>query len=157
VDLWIVGDDQASGIVHGRLKIEKPGPGFCHFPSAVHGYNSEYYRQLTAMKAVIRYVKGRPKREWVVLPGRVNEAFDCRKYSLAALYILNPDWGPLARNRQKRAERFRQDNPPPVPSRQQGLEPPQMEGIPKPAPPVSRPPKSRRPARSKWATGWRSS
>jgi hypothetical protein len=78
VDLFIVGDDQASSIVHGRLKVEKPGPGYCHFPADGQGYDHEYFRQMTSMKAVIRYTKGRPRRDWVLLPGRRNEAFDAR-------------------------------------------------------------------------------
>ena len=147
VELWSVGDDQASSIVQGRLKIEKPGPGYCHFPAGGHGYGDEHRLQLTSMKPVFRYPKGRPKREWIVLSGRHNEAFDARKYALAALYIMNPDWVPLARNCRRQAERNNAtppDIPPPSPP----------DSTPTPTPPVRTRLKLRRPG-SSWVSGWR--
>jgi phage terminase large subunit GpA-like protein len=155
VELWTVGDDQASSIVHGRLKVDRPGPGYCHFPADGNGYDHECFRGLTSMKVVIRYTKGRPRREWVLLPGRRNEAFDCRKYSLAALYILNPDWIPLAKNRQRLADRAlasAETAAPESTASTEGLDPkPSPQQAP---PPKPRPIRVRRPG-SSWVTGWR--
>jgi phage terminase large subunit GpA-like protein len=52
----------------------------------------EWYRQLTAEKLIIRYVKGQPIREWHKPDRARNEALDCRVYALAALKIMQPNW-----------------------------------------------------------------
>jgi phage terminase large subunit GpA-like protein len=83
-----IGVDEAKSILMRRLKIDKPGPGYCHFPK---GRDDEYFAQLTAEKVVVRYKKGRPVREWVKMRPR-NEALDIRNYNLAALRLSNPDW-----------------------------------------------------------------
>jgi phage terminase large subunit GpA-like protein len=51
----------------------------------------EWYRQLTAEKLIIRYVKGQPIREWHKPDRARNEALDCRVYALAALKIMQPN------------------------------------------------------------------
>jgi phage terminase large subunit GpA-like protein len=143
VELFQIGADQARGIVHSRLRIERPGPGHCHWPAEGYGYDEEYFSQLSSMKAVVRYSHGVPRREWVLLPHRRKEAFDCRIYSLAALYILNPAWDQLSKHMQERAAAVRSaqgagtaPNPVPVqPTR--------------PQPFVYRRP------RANWVTGWR--
>ena len=86
VDLFLVGVDEAKLTVMRRLAVEKPGPGYCHFPI---DRDPEFYQQMTAEKLVTRYVKGFPVREWHKMRPR-NEAFDCRVYALAALKIANP-------------------------------------------------------------------
>src|SRR5436853_6192898 len=54
--------------------------------------DSEYLAQLTAEKAIRKYVKGRGAvREWVKLRER-NEALDLEVYALAALYVLGQSW-----------------------------------------------------------------
>ena len=68
----------------------------------------EYVAQLTAEKAIRKYVKGRGAvREWVKLRER-NEALDLEVYSLAALYILGPAF---VRSLPERAARFAQPTP----------------------------------------------
>jgi phage terminase large subunit GpA-like protein len=77
--------DTAKEIVLSRLRIGSPGPGYCHFPEWV---DDEYIEQLTAEKAIRKWVKNRGTvREWVKTRER-NEALDLEVYSLAALYIL---------------------------------------------------------------------
>ena len=98
VDLYPVGSDQARATVQHRLAIVEPGPGYCHFPMA-DAYGPEYFRELTAMRAKTRRHRGIPAREWELLPGRRKEAFDCRQYALAALYILNPVWPAIEKRR----------------------------------------------------------
>ncbi|WP_218955477.1 phage terminase large subunit family protein [Acinetobacter sp. YH01020] len=88
VDLFIVGVDEAKLTVMRRLDLEKKGPGYCHFP---HDREMEWYRQLTAEKLIIRYVKGQPIREWHKPDRARNEALDCRVYALAALKIMQPN------------------------------------------------------------------
>lgn len=86
IDLFLVGADEAKLTVMRRLAIDKPGPGYCHFPD---GREAEWFHQLTAEKLLTRYVKGFPVREWFKTRKR-NEALDCRVYALAALKIANP-------------------------------------------------------------------
>jgi len=79
--------DTAKEIVFSRLRIGGPGPGYCHLPEWI---DVEYVAQLTAEKAVRRWVKNRGTvREWIKTRER-NEALDLEVYSLAALYILGP-------------------------------------------------------------------
>lgn len=84
----IVGVDEAKTLLYTRLKIQKPGPGYCHFPKS---RDTEFFEQLTGEKQRTRYVKGRPVREWVKTRPR-NEAMDNRNYALAAVRLIDPDW-----------------------------------------------------------------
>lgn len=87
VPLFVLCVDTAKEIVFSRLLISSPGPGYLHLPDWVDG---EYLAQLTAEKAIRKYVKGRGAvREWVKLRER-NEALDLEIYALAALHILGP-------------------------------------------------------------------
>lgn len=90
VDLFLVGTDEAMLVVQKRLAVTKPGaPGYCHFPdSPDHG--EDYFKQLTAERLHVRYVKGKPVREWIKPDRARNEVADCRKYATAALKIMNP-------------------------------------------------------------------
>lgn len=132
--LYPVGTDTAKTVIMGRLKIQEPGPGFCHFPDH---YPDEYFSQLTAEKLVTRYVKGRAKRIWKKTRPR-NEALDLRVYNMAAFNILNPNLNVISR-KLKAAEKAAE-------------EPDQPEETEKR--PVARR-KPRRPGRSKnFATNW---
>lgn len=94
VDLFNIGVDEAKLTIMRRLAKETHGPGFCHFPL---GREEEYYKQLTAEKLVIHYVKGQPVRKWSKHDKARNEALDCRVYALAALKIANPNLAQLAK------------------------------------------------------------
>ena len=88
--------DTAKETVYSRLRIQSPGPGYCHLPEWI---DQEYVDQLTAEKALRKWVKNRGVvREWVKTRER-NEALDLEVYCLAALYILGqvvvkalPEW-----------------------------------------------------------------
>jgi phage terminase large subunit GpA-like protein len=100
--LYPVGTDTAKTVVYGRLKIEKPGPGFCHFPDH---YPDEYFKQLTSEELVTRYVRGTAKRVWKKKRPR-NEALDLRVYNIAAINILNPNYKVL----KAKAEKMKKEN-----------------------------------------------
>lgn len=85
ISLFGVGVNTVKELIYARLKIEEPGPGYCHFPVQ---RDVEYYRMMTAERRVTKYYKGRPKLEWVKVRAR-NEALDCRVYAIAALTIAN--------------------------------------------------------------------
>jgi len=85
--LRTVNVDDAKTIIFNRLKIETPGPGYCHFP---YHYGEKYYKGLTNEEK-------REKRKAGVLVGYEwvktgpNEPLDCRGYALGALTYLNPN------------------------------------------------------------------
>jgi phage terminase large subunit GpA-like protein len=84
VPLFVLCVDTGKDVVLSRLRISSPGPGFVHLPEWA---DEEYLAQLTAEKAIRKYVRGRGAvREWVKLRER-NEALDLEVYALAALYI----------------------------------------------------------------------
>jgi phage terminase large subunit GpA-like protein len=98
--LWTLCVDTAKEIVFSRLRIGTRGPGYVHFPDWT---DEEYLAQLTAEKAVRRWVKGRGTvREWIKLRER-NEALDLWVYTVAALLILGPG---LIRSLPERASAF---------------------------------------------------
>ena len=84
-----------------RLKIEEVGPGYCHFPISPD-YDSEYFDQLTAEKAVTKAKAGVKTRVWVKKRAR-NEALDIRVYSLAAFVNLNANLDALAKQLKARS------------------------------------------------------
>lgn len=93
VDLFLVGTDEAKLITARRLNKTAPGPGYCHFPA---DRDEEWFKQITAEKLTMRYVKGQPIREWRKPDKARNEALDCRNYALAALKIMQPSFRRLA-------------------------------------------------------------
>ena len=93
VPLYPVGVDTAKEMFYARLRMEEPGPGYCHFHQRL---DDEHFRQLTAEKQVIRYHKGYPKRGWIKTRTR-NEALDVRIYAIAALAILNVNLDNIAK------------------------------------------------------------
>jgi len=45
--LYPVGTDTAKTVIYGRLKVEEPGPGYCHFSDH---YPDDYFNQLTKVR-----------------------------------------------------------------------------------------------------------
>lgn len=90
VNMFILGTDTAKDLVYGRLKVDQPGPGYCHFPLE---YEEDYFEQLTSEQAVTKFSNGISRRVWELKKGQKrNEALDvfCGNYS--ALKILNPSF-----------------------------------------------------------------
>lgn len=87
---WSVQTNLAKDVIFARLKIDAPGPRYCHFPSG-HGYDDGWFAQLTSERAVTRYHRGFPRRVYEKSSGARNEALDKRVYALAALDILRPN------------------------------------------------------------------
>ncbi len=94
--LQLIGVHAAKDMLFGRMAIEREGPGYMHFPMT---YDKEYFRQLTAERAVATK-KG--TREYKQIPGRRNEAIDMRNYAYGALHIaltaLGVDWDLLEKS-----------------------------------------------------------
>lgn len=146
VKLFPLGVDTAKAAIFSRLKIEQPGPGYCHFPI---DREEEYYKQLTAEKLVQKKNKGRLMNVWEKVRPR-NEALDCRVYALAALKILNPNWDAISKRFAAQASKRASPLPaPPVDNVQQ--EPPA------PPPVSSKPSRTAKPRRKGggFVNGWR--
>ena len=86
-----IGVDTGKSWLMDRLKLEKPGPGYCHFPlEQGKGYNEKYFKGLTSEKKVLRYKMGRPYFAWELKDKgehKRNEPLDCRNYATAAIEI----------------------------------------------------------------------
>lgn len=78
----ILGVNAAKDVIRTRLHIEESGPGMMHFPA---DRDVNYFAQLTAERSVVKAVGGQRYRVWELLPGRRNEALDCRVYAYGAL------------------------------------------------------------------------
>jgi len=138
VKLFVLCVDTGKDSVFSRLRIPAAGPGYLHLPDWV---DEEYLAQLTAEKAIRKYVKGRGAvREWVKLRER-NEALDLEVYALAALHILGPTF---VRGLGERAAQF---------ARPVAEAATQTEEQPRP---VMRRPGGWIPRRTGWVNGWRS-
>jgi phage terminase large subunit GpA-like protein len=87
----IVGTDGAKTLLFSRFAIERPGPGYCHFPVE---RDDEYYRQMTAERLRVVYKAGKARKLWTKIRER-NEVLDCRVLAGAAIKILNPVWSSL--------------------------------------------------------------
>ena len=89
--LRTVNVDDAKTIIFNRLQIDKPGPGFCHFPSH---YTDKHFTQLTNEEKVEKHKRGVfVGYEW--RKKGPNEQLDCRAYAIGALEYLNPNMGRL--------------------------------------------------------------
>lgn len=89
VNLYRVGTETAKDTLAAHLRVEQPGPGFCHFPV---WRDDSYFKQLRSEHPVTRYERGVSVRQWRKLKASArNEALDCRVYAMAALAILRPN------------------------------------------------------------------
>lgn len=91
--MFILGVDTGKSLLYERLKVEEPGPNYCHFPiEEAAGYDERYFKGLTAEKQVLTYKKGHACYAWELKDPnfRRNEPFDIRNYATAALKIANP-------------------------------------------------------------------
>jgi phage terminase large subunit GpA-like protein len=83
----IVGSDSGKSAFFSALRIEKPGPGYVHFPTSI---DPVFYDQITSERLVTEFRKGRALRVWKKIEGRANEGLDMTNYAGAALVLLGP-------------------------------------------------------------------
>lgn len=91
--LYSLGVDAGKAAIMTSLKVQEPGPKYCHFPlGEQQGYDASYFSGLLSEKLVQKTEKGRTAWAWVKLPGHQrNEALDCRNYAMAAFRSYDPD------------------------------------------------------------------
>jgi phage terminase large subunit GpA-like protein len=78
----ILGVNAAKDVIRTRLHLEKPGPGYMHFPA---DRDVNYFAQMVSERSVLKVLNGQRFRVWELPPGRANEALDMRVYAYAAL------------------------------------------------------------------------
>ena len=95
--LFVINVDTGKTLLYQRLQVERPGPGYCHFPAEEdeekkRGYDETYFKGLTAEKMVMSYKKGRAYYAWTLKDSgyKRNEPLDIRNYATVALEISNP-------------------------------------------------------------------
>ncbi len=91
--LYTIGVDAGKATIMANLKVQEPGPKYCHFnrhPDA--GYDLNFFNGLLSEKLVLTHTRRGDRWAWEKLPGHNrNEALDCRDYANAGLKIINPD------------------------------------------------------------------
>ena len=95
--LYTVGVDRCKDLIFWRLNLERPGPGYMHFPTR---YDQEFFEQLTAEERRDKYVQGR-KTSYYHQVRKRNEALDLSVYNTAAITLLNPDFTALTTTQEE--------------------------------------------------------
>ncbi|MBK5073238.1 phage terminase large subunit family protein [Budviciaceae bacterium CWB-B4] len=96
--LFVLGVGKGKTLVYQRLKSEKEGAGYCHFPDDEdRGYDPAYYAGLTSEKLVLKHKDGHAVLKWEKPDGVPNEPLDIRVYGTAAIRILNPNWSKVVK------------------------------------------------------------
>ena len=97
--LYTVGVDAGKAQIMASLKVQEPGPKYCHFPRG-RGYDENFFAGLLSERLVLSTTTTGNRWRWEKIPGHErNEALDCRNYALAGLELLNPDWDAIERSR----------------------------------------------------------
>ena len=76
--LWWVGTNHAKDLIHGRLQITRPGPGYMHFSNEL---SDEFFRQFTGEARTTRRTVRGDESTWTAIRKRV-EAWDCTVYTV---------------------------------------------------------------------------
>jgi phage terminase large subunit GpA-like protein len=86
-----VGTDSGKTLLHNRYKIEKPGPGYVHWPVR-DCFDSTYFAQVCAEERIRKWKKGVATYVWDAKKRR-NEATDVSVLTLVAVRILQQHMG----------------------------------------------------------------
>jgi phage terminase large subunit GpA-like protein len=98
--LYLIGVDGAKEVIYGRLKLDKPGPCFTHFPA---GRSEDYFRSLVAERMERHSFAGQPRIRWVCPPKTPNEGLDLAVYNFAAFRAWTAAGNSLDRRAAQRA------------------------------------------------------
>ena len=80
-EMFLIGVDTAKERVYSRLRVDRPGPGYCHFPL---DRERDWFEQLVSERISVE----RGERTFSKPAGMRNEALDARAYATAALFSL---------------------------------------------------------------------
>ena len=91
-----LGVDSGKQIIMDNLKVQAPGPKYCHFPLR-EDYGAMYFNGLLS-EHLVPEGKTRQRWVWTKIQGHErNEPLDCRNYALAAFKVLPVDLDALDR------------------------------------------------------------
>ncbi len=91
-----LGVDSGKQIIMDNLKVQAPGPKYCHFPLR-EDYGAMYFNGLLS-EHLVPEGKTRQRWIWTKIQGHErNEPLDCRNYALAAFKVLPVDLDALDR------------------------------------------------------------
>ncbi len=111
-----LGVDEGKQLVMDSLKIQAPGPKYCHFPLR-DDYGAMYFNGLLSEHLV---PEGKTRQRWVwqkIQGHERNEPLDCRNYALAAFKVLPVDLDAVDRKLQKARGKAVDFSAPPMPQR----------------------------------------
>lgn len=92
-----IGVDSGKQLIMDNLRVQSPGPKYCHFPRR-DDYGAAYFKGLLSERLVYNAsAKSAANRwRWEKIPGHErNEPLDIRNYALAAAKALSPDYDAL--------------------------------------------------------------
>ena len=91
--LYNIGVDAGKAALMTSLRVETPGPNYCHFPlEESKGYGEDYFSGLLSERLELEETKTGRRWAWVKMTSHArNEALDCRNYANAGIRILQPD------------------------------------------------------------------
>jgi len=92
VYLTFIGTDTAKDLLYFRGLQLEPGEGYIHFP-VEEWAGQDYFAQYSAETRMKVYKNGKPTFRWICKSGVRNEAWDCAVYALAAIRILQQNFG----------------------------------------------------------------
>ena len=104
-EIFLIGADSAKERVYSRLRVEHPGPGYCHFPL---DRTKDWFEMLVSERIIVE----RGERKFSKPAGARNEALDARAYATAALFALYMGGLKLDEHAQAFAEQARGAAPP---------------------------------------------
>lgn len=82
-----LGVDSGKQVIMDNLKVQQPGPHYCHFPKR-DDYGPKYFNGLLSERLEHTPDK-RQQWQWKVIPGHErNEPLDCRNYAMAAFKVV---------------------------------------------------------------------
>ena len=92
--VWEIGVDSGKQVIMDNLRVQSPGPKYCHYPRR-DDYGTAYFKGLLSEHKVYN-PKHKNPWSWEKIPGHErNEPLDVRNYALAAAKALSPDYDAL--------------------------------------------------------------
>lgn len=114
-----LGVDSGKQIIMDNLKVQAPGPKYCHFPLR-DDYGAMYFHGLLS-EHLVPEGKVRQRWVWTKIQGHErNEPLDCRNYALAAFKVLPVDLDAVDRRLKIARGKRPSTEEPPRPSKRQG-------------------------------------
>lgn len=115
-----LGVDSGKQIIMDNLKVQAPGPKYCHFPLR-DDYGAMYFHGLLS-EHLVPEGKVRQRWVWTKIQGHErNEPLDCRNYALAAFKVLPVDLDAVDRRlKVARGKRPSTEEAPSAPPKRRG-------------------------------------